>query len=196
MMIYSHIVGVLALDVSKRKAYDELLTKSHGHHGWFNKNRKTAPPPDYRKVYTSQPPPGFKIFDRQRHYDMHYGDGMMREEIERARKRAEAASDRSHGYDYVSPLGQGFSFDASSSSSGNPYSKSARRRKDVEHGEHKIEYEEAHYYDWNSSNMNDAQTIVDVKNRVASRMAGRKKYRTRNRGDPVMEHEKSACTIM
>lgn len=66
------------------------------------------------RVYTVQPPPGFKTFDAQKHYDMRYGDGMMKEEIERARTRAEAAS--SHYNDkYVSPLGKGFSYENSSS---------------------------------------------------------------------------------
>ena len=46
--------------------------------------------------------------------DMHYRDGLMKEEIERAMKRVEAVSTRSTSgrFSYSSPLGKGFRFDA------------------------------------------------------------------------------------
>ena len=87
-------------DHSKRNAYDTLSGYTDGN---YNRNRRTAPPPNYRKVYSPRAPPGMKTFDEKRHFDMHYGDGMMREElnrVERARRRAQAASGRKTGYDF------------------------------------------------------------------------------------------------
>ena len=42
-------------DESKRSAYDFRIGLR------YNRNRKTPPPRDYRKVYTSRPPPHWKF---------------------------------------------------------------------------------------------------------------------------------------
>lgn len=75
---------------------------------------------------------------------MHYGDGMMNEAIERARKRAQAASSRHPGLfashhhhhnqrhsSYQSPLGAGFTFDRNRPKSEqiNPYSIKGKRQR-------------------------------------------------------------------
>merc|ERR1711862_344194 len=79
----------------------------------MKKNTKKKPPPNYRKVYTTyRPPPGFKIFDNERHYRMHYGNGIMEEEVENARMRMRAAQRASA--QYSSPLGGGASYAYSS----------------------------------------------------------------------------------
>ena len=82
---------------------------------------------------------------------MHYGDGMMNEEIERARKRAEAASPRKNGYTYQSPLGAGFTFTNTKplNEQMNPYSRKGKRQHDhlnTKFGNNlKFEYEESYF---------------------------------------------------
>jgi hypothetical protein len=159
-------------------------------------------------VYAQQkPPPGFKTFNAKYHYDMHYGEGMMKEEIERARKRAEAASGRGEsqfGHEYVSPLGKGFEF-TGGSMGGNPYSKSGRKRmqdKNNSVGGHtggmEIEYEEG-YMDMGNDSFRSMNFRVGGREMVAERMKERRRFRRRNRGDPST-HENAnnddSCTIM
>jgi hypothetical protein len=89
--------------------------------------------------------------------DMHYGDGMMNEEIERAMKRAEAVSTRSTSgrFGYSSPLGKGFRFDAKRplKEQMNPYLRKGDRQRqrqhqhddvDVDTGGFKVEYEQVY----------------------------------------------------
>ena len=119
---------------------------------------------------------------------MHYGDGMMKEEIERARKRAEAASPRTSGYSYQSPLGAGFSFNSKRpmSEQMNPYSRKGKRQHDhITTGGFQIEYEEAYF------TMNGETTFSDAKKKatmgkeyVVERMKDRRKNRVRERGEP------------
>ncbi|KAL7554953.1 hypothetical protein ACHAWF_018513 [Thalassiosira exigua] len=142
--------------------------------------------PFYRKVYSPAAPPGMKTFDRKRHYDMHYGDGMMKEEIERARKRAEAASPRKSGFSYQSPLGAGFSFDRTKSmgQQTNPYSRRGKRQHDhLNEGGYRIEYEEAHF-DLNGGDLSQARRVLRGKEHVVERMHDRRRSRKRERGDP------------
>jgi len=77
---------------------------------------------------------------------MHYGDGMMKEEIRRARRRAGAASPRGSGFRYSSPLGAGFGFDGGRPTREqiNPYSRRGKRQHDhIADGGVEVEYEEA-----------------------------------------------------
>lgn len=74
--------------------------------GYYNRKNKKSPPPNYRKVYTTRPPPGFKIFDNDLHFRMHYGNGIMEEEIQKVKLRMRAAANAG-GY---SPLGNNKSF--------------------------------------------------------------------------------------
>ena len=119
--------------------------------------------------------------------DMHYGQGMMKEEIERARRRAEAASPRKNGYSYHSPLGAGFSFDKEKpiSEQMNPYSRRGKQQHDKidQNGGFRIEYEEA-YFDMNGSDLADAKRVMRGKEHIVERMKDRRKHRVRERGDP------------
>jgi curved DNA-binding protein CbpA len=185
-------------DRSSRSAHDKTLS------GYVNKNRSTRPPTDYRKVYAPRPPPGFKTFNAKKHYDMHYGDGMMHEEIEKARKRAEKASGRAGGYDgeYQSPLGRGFDFETGSG--GNPFSKSGRKNPQNGGGgfgksvrvEGNFEYEEG-YMDMSQSKHMSAKRQIRGREIVAERMKERRKFRRRNRGDPLPgDRQDEACVVM
>ena len=90
----------------RRKEYD-LATGWGTPDGWYNKNRRHAPPSNYRKVYTPHAPPDGKWHDAQKHYDFHYGDGMYREAVRNAYERAKMNGE----LDYTSPLGKGFAFE-------------------------------------------------------------------------------------
>jgi curved DNA-binding protein CbpA len=128
-------------DHAKRTEYDKV---SHGFYGSTTMpKREYATPSNYRKVYSPRPPPGFKTFDNQRHFDMHYGDGQMRAEIERVQKRALKAGEKS---EYQSPLGPGFSFGHfEKTGEGNLYSKSTQGAKPITGGG-TIHYEEQAFF--------------------------------------------------
>jgi DnaJ-class molecular chaperone len=180
-------------DISRKQAYDNMS-------GYDAGNRRRPPPANYRKVYSPRAPPGFKTFDQKRHFDMHYGDGMMREEfdrVEQARKRAEAASKRFSGYDYRSPLGKGFSFDENWSA--NPYSKRSPQGPPKKNGVEDIEYEES-YYELNTSKLHvdSPNRVVQRKEVLRNRMDARRRMRRRERGDPLPNYDddKSGCVVM
>mmetsp|Transcript_27173 Transcript_27173/g.31071 ORF Transcript_27173/g.31071 Transcript_27173/m.31071 type:complete len:263 (+) Transcript_27173:350-1138(+) len=198
---------------SKRRQHDQNLNnRNTNNNGYYNnKNRSTPPPPNYRKVYTAAPPPpGFKTFNAKTHYDMHYGDGMMKEEIERARKRAQAASEKggpSFGYEYVSPLGKGFSFSGGGGGGmggGNPYSKSGRlNRQNNNKGDGgnsrsngtEFEYEEG-YMDMGNNSQMSSKHRIRGREIIAERMKERRKFRRRNRGDSMNPNSDDACVVM
>jgi hypothetical protein len=122
---------------------------------------------------------------------MHYGQGMMNDEIERVRKRAEAASPRSEsGRSYRSPLGAGFSFDGRRPlrEQMNPYSrKGERQHDDVHGGGFRIVYEEAYFNMNGSMDLNGASKqhrSASGKEYVVERMKDRRKDRVRERGEP------------
>ena len=92
----------------------------------YNKNRRAPPPKNYRKVYAPVPPPHVKrSFDHQKHYDMHYGSGMMNEAVKDAQR---TAIKEGVDFGYQSPLGKGFAFDKNGGINDtiNPYSKKHR----------------------------------------------------------------------
>lgn len=108
-------------DHKKRTEYDRVS------HGYSKKQYEPRPSPNYRKVYAPRPPPGFKVFDNQRHFDMHYGDGQMQMEITRVQKRVLEVGFQSV---YQSPLGPGFSFEhLEKTGDGNPYVKGSQGTK-------------------------------------------------------------------
>ncbi|KAL7447417.1 hypothetical protein ACHAXM_010627 [Skeletonema potamos] len=198
-------------DYTKRIEYDRWLDGvSLDNDGRIRRKGTSRRNPFYRKVYSPAAPPGMKTFDRQRHYDMHYGDGMMNEEIERARKRVEAASPRKSGYSYQSPLGAGFHFDKGRplGEQMNPYSRKGARQHDhiKNTGGYRIEYEES-YFDMNTSRLSEARKVMSSKEHVVDRMNDRRKDRVRERGDPNPYQERrrridadqessSGCVIM
>eukprot|EP00571_Detonula_confervacea_P013829 CAMPEP_0172301048 /NCGR_PEP_ID=MMETSP1058-20130122/3018_1 /TAXON_ID=83371 /ORGANISM="Detonula confervacea, Strain CCMP 353" /LENGTH=267 /DNA_ID=CAMNT_0013011037 /DNA_START=112 /DNA_END=915 /DNA_ORIENTATION=- len=203
-------------DHRKRVEYDRWIDGvSMGADGKVRKkgmSRAAERNPFYRKVYSPAAPPGMKTFDRQRHFDMHYGQGMMKEEIERARKRAEAASPRTSGYSYQSPLGSGFTFNKEQplGEQTNPYSRKGKRQHDHinKNGEFRIEYEET-YFDMDGSDLSDSKRAMRGKEYVVERMNRRRKNRVRERGEPQPyqsrradsrgvdnDAESSGCVIM
>ena len=203
-------------DYTKRIEYDRWLDgvslDNDGRVRRKGTSRAAQRNPFYRKVYSPAAPPGMKTFDRQRHYDMHYGDGMMNEEIERARKRAEAASPRKNsGYSYQSPLGSGFSFDTGRpmGEQKNPYSRRGSRQHDHIHnntaGLYRIEYEESYMEMNGGHNFSEARKVMSSKEHVVERMNNRRKDRERERGDPnpyqerrrrIENGEESGCVVM
>eukprot|EP00553_Chaetoceros_curvisetus_P008105 CAMPEP_0204623608 /NCGR_PEP_ID=MMETSP0717-20131115/9335_1 /ASSEMBLY_ACC=CAM_ASM_000666 /TAXON_ID=230516 /ORGANISM="Chaetoceros curvisetus" /LENGTH=220 /DNA_ID=CAMNT_0051638731 /DNA_START=128 /DNA_END=790 /DNA_ORIENTATION=- len=190
-------------DISSRKAHDQAL------HGYSNSSTRTTsrPPPNYRKVYAPRPPPGFKVFNAKKHFDMHYGDGMMEEEIERARKRVEKATGKVGGSydDYQSPLGEGFDMRGGRNFGGNPYSKTGRSIRSNPKASNgaggggagaKVEFEyEEGYMDMNQSQYFSAKRERKGREMVAERMKERRKYRRRNRGDPQRYDGQEGCVI-
>jgi len=165
-------------DNESRKAYDNSRILG-GLYGSNNAKRK-PPPPNYRKVYAPRPPPNFKIFDKTAHFEMHYGSGMMKEEVDRARKRAEDASGRDKSYDYKSPLGEGFTFgDSRSADNVNPYSWAPQGPPPKEGITY--EYEEAHFFDQDGSELNQAKRVIRAKETIKERMHDRRKERIQKR---------------
>ena len=146
--------------------------------------------------------------------DMHYGDGIMREEIERIRKRAEMASTRKSGFSYQSPLGNGFSFEGRPMGEQmNPYSRRGRPQHNQINQQMndgvQIEYEEA-YFDMNGGDFDTARRMMKGREQVVERMNDRRKNRVRERGEPNpylrrtgfnqggagKDGESSSCVIM
>ncbi len=182
-------------DTSKRSAHNKSLD--------CNSNKKVAP--NYRKVYAPQPPAGFKIFNPKIHFDMHYGDGMMREEIEKIRKRAEKASGRFGGdcSGYKSPLGDGFHFEGSQLG-GNPFSRSMKIMRDKSawkdrKGRIEDEYEfEENYIDlsWNHEHAS-TNRVSHGRETVTKRMIERRKRRLKKMKDPKnMAGKDESCVVM
>lgn len=93
-------------DNDRRRDYD--MSTGFTPSGWYNKNRKRPPQANYRKVYAPHAPPDGKWHDAQKHYDFHYGDGMFRESVKNAYDRAKLNGE----FEYHSPLGKGFTFEA------------------------------------------------------------------------------------
>jgi curved DNA-binding protein CbpA len=113
----------ILIDNNRRREYD-MATGWGTPEGWYNKNRCRPPPVNYRKVYAPHAPPDGKWHDAQRHYEMHYGEGMFREAVKTAYEQAKIRGD----FDYRSPLGKGFAFDTAADRNSrhaarNPFSK-------------------------------------------------------------------------
>ena len=183
----------ILVDSERRRQYDIA-------HGFSSRNRRRPPPANYRKVYAPHPPPDGKWHDAQRHYDMHYGDGMYHDALKSAYKRAEAMGD----FDYHSPLGKGFVFDtinrksrannnSSSSNSSddsqyNPYSKALQGPPSQA-----VEYEESY--------ISEAKTIMKRREGVISMLHERRRERRKLEiTQPIYEsfnnNAADACTIM
>lgn len=143
------------MDTRQRSTYDF----QYGH--VFNKNRQTAPPKNYRKVYAPRPPPSWKrTWDHSHHKSMHYGDGFqknaMKHAIEQAKKNGE--------FTYKSPLGKGFSFGKDHAENINPYSKLSPQ------GPPKVEFE----YEESTVNMKSGTRSSNKRERVVHDMHSRR----------------------
>jgi curved DNA-binding protein CbpA len=111
-------------DPNKRREYDASM-------GLRFRAREPHLRTERSKVYAPRPPPNWKfVWDHAKHQEMHYGDGMMKEAVKQAMKEAEEAG----AFEYQSPLGKGFTFSSTTSSTEgggteedkmnyNPYSK-------------------------------------------------------------------------
>jgi molecular chaperone DnaJ len=182
-------------DNNRRREYD--MANGVTPTGWHNKNRRRAPPVNYRSVYAPHAPPDGKWHDAQRHYDMHYGDGMFQDAFKRAKERGE--------FDYHSPLGKGFSFEStqdrksrhgqSSYAFRNPYSKADQLP--------------AKEYEYDITNGNEAKTILRRKKGVVDKMHERRSERQEEqKGDqavPIipgqrmyepLNQQSESCSIM
>ena len=113
--------------------------------------------------------------------EMHYGDGMMKEAIERIQRRQRGEDE------YVSPLGHGFRFDNLGGGLSGAAGSYTRRKKMTDY-----EYEEA-YVDMPYSH---ATRVMRTKEIVTIRLQERKKARILNqkrgishRNDRPVEHD-------
>ena len=165
---------------SKRTAYDRLYGASTF--------ERVKPPPNYqyRKVYSPRPPPGFKTFDPKAHFDMHYGDGILREEI----KRAEEAAGK---FEYESPLGPGFSF--SSPDDRNPYSMRSPQGPYANSASIEIDYEESHMGDFRRGTTTRHKKVVNERERVRYNLYERRKERLERTRMNINEPS-NGCSVM
>jgi len=93
------------IDVNQRREYDHSIGNVNFSSNYYR--RKGPLPKDYRKVYAPSPPPDWKrVWNHREHYEMHYGDGFLKQAVEQMRKSAE----REGQFQYKSPLGKGFAF--------------------------------------------------------------------------------------
>lgn len=187
----------ILVDNERRRQYD-MANGIAAPSGWHNRNRKRAPPSNYRKVYAPHAPPDGKWHDAQRHYDMHYGDGQYHEALKSAYKQAKENGD----FDYNSPLGKGFSFNnvggKKVSGDFNPYSKA-----DQGPAAQGFTYEESY--------ISEAKQVLKRKTGVVSMLHERRKSRLQfqeartaattaqawSSAEPLNEqNDAGACTVM
>lgn len=158
-------------DASKRRHYDASIGLGY---------RRSSPlPKDYRKVYTSRPPPEWKFtWDHVKHQEMHYGDGMMKEALKQARKEAE----KDGAFDYESPLGKGFSFsqDSINGNMYNPFSKKTPQ------GPPKVvfEYEEGY--------IGDGRQTIFKRQRIVEEMQTRRRERHQQSAAPKPQQQQQS----
>lgn len=162
----SEAYNILA-DHTRRREYD--LSTGFTPSDWYNKNRRRPPPSNYRKVYAPHAPPDGKWHDAQKHYDMHYGEGMYREAVKNAFDRAKASG----AFEYHSPLGKGFAFETfterknhygSNSYFKNPYSKAAQGPPTQQY-----QYEESY--------ISEAKTVLKRRETVVNKLHERRQER-------------------
>eukprot|EP00980_Cylindrotheca_fusiformis_P017392 scaffold5395_cov126-Cylindrotheca_fusiformis.AAC.12 len=162
-----------------RKEYD--MATGFTPSGWYNKNRKRAPPSNYRKVYAPHAPPDGKWHDAQRHYDYHYGDGMFREAVKNAYERAKVNGE----FEYHSPLGQGFSFETKEERKSryggeyhrNPYSKEVQGPPSQQYN-----YEEGTM----STDRNEAKKVLKRRRTVVDKLHERRQERMEKQEEKLM----------
>jgi curved DNA-binding protein CbpA len=108
------------IDAARKRQYDREIAQAFGRTSFSQRQRQQQ----HSKVYAPSPPPEWKggVWNHRTHYDMHYGDGFQREAFRRMRESAQNEG----AFQYESPLGRGFTFDANSDNASeqvNPYSK-------------------------------------------------------------------------
>lgn len=192
----------ILVDTERRRQYDIAIGIASPS-GWHNRNRRRPPPSNYRKVYAPHAPPDGKWHDAQRHYDMHYGDGMYHDALKSTYKRAKENGE----FDYHSPLGKGFTFESvggkrPKSEGYNPYSKA-----DQGPASQHYEYEEAYIseakkvlkrktgvVDMLHERRRQRLQFQDQESRAAATTAHRDVFTSMH--EPIKEENTAACTIM
>jgi curved DNA-binding protein CbpA len=165
----------ILIDKERRRQYD--LAHGFSPSGWYNRNRQKPPPVNYRKVYTPHAPPDGKWHDAQRHYDMHYGDGMFQEAVKNAYDRAKAAGE----LEYHSPLGKGFKFEKSNNSySNNPYFKNPYSKAEQGPPSQQYRYEEGY--------IDEAKLVLKRKAGVVNKLHKRRSERYLKEDEERQEH--------
>lgn len=186
-------------DTNARREYD--LSSGYAPSGWYNKNRRRAPPTNYRKVYTPHAPKDGKWHDAQRHYDMHYGEGQFREAVNNAYQRAKAAGE----FEYHSPLGKGFSFETAEerkirngqdSNFKNPYSKA-------------VQGPPSQHFKYEESYISEAKNIMKRRETVVNKLHERRRERIKRHNaddssmdpgknvyQPFSQQSEAICAIM
>lgn len=183
----------ILINEERRRQYD----MAHGYNsssstpsGWYNRNRRKAPPPNYRKVYAPHAPPDGKWHDAQRHYDMHYGDGMFQEAVKGAYDRAKAAGE----LEYHSPLGNGFTFAKVNNNNNNhgygsnPYFKNPYSKAD------QGPPEQQQYYQYEEGYIDEAKVVLKRKAGVISKLHERRLERYQKEEDERQEQYRTVVT--
>ncbi len=138
-----------------------------------------------------------RMYNFERDYDMHYGDGMMREALQEALDHA--VREGEVDLEYRSVLGPGFRFGGAASQhhhnpnnirgmnhhkpNTNPYSKNPHQGpKHFAFGNMIFDYEEAHLYESSSSGQfSDAKKIVYKREKIVQDMQDRRMERVERR---------------
>lgn len=191
-------------DNNRRKEYD--MATGFTPAGWYNKNRKRAPPANYRKVYAPHAPPDGKWHDAQRHYDFHYGDGMFREAVKNAYERSKLNGE----FEYHSPLGRGFSFETKderrSRHNQNSYHKNPYSKEPQGPLTQQFNYEEGAM----STERSEAKVVMKHRRSVVDKLHERRQERVEKQQDeqpaPIFQGQKvypqynqggnTACVLM
>eukprot|EP00934_Nitzschia_sp_Nitz4_P002103 Nitzschia sp. Nitz4//scaffold234_size30613//1118//2014//NITZ4_007957-RA/size30613-augustus-gene-0.24-mRNA-1//1//CDS//3329543398//2103//frame0 len=193
-----------------RQEYD--ISLGHVPAGWYNKNRRRPPPSDYRKVYAPHPPPNGKWHDAQRHYDMHYGDGMFKEAVKRANQRAKESGE----FEYHSPLGKGFTFEREKKKPPPTEKAPSRFQRATAAGYHNNPFSKADQgpptilYQYEEDTISDAKNLLRKRENIRSSLHKRRQERHdansrvaatpgqsgKKTLEPFNQQNNSGCTIM
>lgn len=174
-----------------RVAYDHMT--------WKDRRKRNPPPANYRKVYTSPMTPDMtRMYNFERDWDMHYGDGMMREALKEALDNA--IREGEVDLEYRSVLGPGFSFHKSNAThlNTNPFSKNVKQGPKHFSPKMMFDYEEGHMFESSTSKISDAKSIIYKREQIVQNMQDRRMERVerRKREAEARERGDTGCIIM
>lgn len=199
---------------SKRFQYDVDYHQDigvGGFHSNYKKNRKNAARrrPNYRKVYRPVTPPNMDVsFNHKKHFDFHYGDGFLNEEIKKAMEKEKQNI-------YQSPLGKGFYFNESQNTTGterdnnnsnetnqNPFSKAKRRGGQGKNSNILFQYEEGYYSEGKETFFRKNTIIKDLHEKRQERHAAtatssdKEQNITQQQPFAAPLHQEESCIVM